>query len=70
MGKTYPTAFVNQLLSTYKANGVTTLEQAKKFAPLQNVQKTREKTFEERTYSQEELKSVITSIDSLKDIEW
>lgn len=70
VGKTYPTAFVNQLLSTYKANGVNTLESAKKFTPLQSGQKTREKTFEERTYSQEELKSVITSIDSLKDIEW
>ena len=70
VGKTYPTAFVNQLLSTYKANGVNTLEGAKKFTPLQSGQKTREKTFEERTYSQEELKSVITSIDSLKDIEW
>ena len=69
-GKTYPTPFVNQLLSTYKANGITTVEQAKKFTPLQGGQKTREKTFDERAYSQEELKSVITSIDSLKDIEW
>ena len=69
-GKTYPTAFVNQLLSTYKANGISTIEQAKKFTPPQSAQKPREKTFEERTYSQEELKSVITSIDSLKDIEW
>ena len=70
-GKTYPTPFVNQLLSTYKANGITSVEQAKKFTPQSTSQsKPREKDFDERTYSQEELQSVITSIDSLKDIEW
>lgn len=68
VGKTYPTPYVNQLLSAYKANGVQTVEQAKKCA-ISNT-KTHEKTFEEREYSHEELQSVITSIDSLKDIEW
>jgi len=71
VGKTYPTPFINQLLSSYKANGITSVEQAKKFTPLSAAQnKPREKDFDERSYSQEELQSVITSIDSLKDIEW
>ena len=71
VGKTYPTPFINQLLSSYKANGITSVEQAKKFTPQSTSQsKSREKDFDERTYSQEELQSVITSIDSLKDIEW
>lgn len=71
VGKTYPTPFINQLLSSYKANGITSVEQAKKFNPqAANASKPREKDFDERTYSQEELQSVITSIDSLKDIEW
>ncbi len=69
-GKTYPTPFINQLLSSYKANGITTVEQAQKAAPTTTPSKTREKNFDERTYSQEELQSVITSIDSLKNIEW
>ena len=69
VGKTYPTPYINQLLSQYKSNGVTNVEQAKKFAPKSD-NKTHEKTFEEREYSHEELQSVITSIDSLKDIEW
>lgn len=69
--KTYPTAYVNQLLSQYKASGVATLEQAKNYMPHQeSTTKQHEKTFEERTYSQEELQSVITSIDSLKNVEW
>jgi len=71
VGKTYPTPFINQLLSSYKANGITSVEQAKKFTPPSAAQnKPREKDFDERSYSQEELQSVITSIDSLKDIEW
>ena len=71
VGKTYPTPFINQLLSSYKAHGITSVEQAKKFTPPSAAQnKPREKDFDERSYSQEELQSVITSIDSLKDIEW
>ena len=59
------------LFRSYKANGITSVEQAKKFIPQSTSQsKPREKDFDERTYSQEELQSVITSIDSLKDIEW
>lgn len=69
VGKTYPTPYINQLLSQFKSQNVTSVEQAKKFAPKSD-NKSHEKTFEEREYSHEELQSVITSIDSLKDIEW
>lgn len=70
--KTYPTPYINQVLSLYKANGITTLDEAKKFSlpTTQTNAKNHEKTFEEREYSQEELQSVITSIDSLKNVEW
>ena len=65
-GKTYPTPFINQVLSGYKANGIRTVEQAKK-SPLATQSQTPvpKRDYAERTYTQEELKSVITSIDSM-----
>ncbi|MDE5600895.1 MAG: DnaD domain protein [Clostridia bacterium] len=65
--KTYPTPYINQLLSTYKANGVTTVEQAKKLPIASGNDKPRKADFEERSYTAEELHSIVTSIDSLND---
>ncbi len=66
VGKTYPTPYINQLLSGYKSKGVTTVEDAKKISPVIPEQ-TRKANFEERSYTKEELQSIVTSIDSLKD---
>ncbi len=63
--KTYPTPFINQLLSSYKSKGVETLEDAKKVLPTNNAQY--KSNFEERMYTQDELQSVITSIDNLSE---
>ncbi len=63
--KTYPTPFINQLLSSYKAKGVETLEDAKKVLPTTSAQY--KSNFEERIYTQDELQSVITSIDNLSE---
>lgn len=65
--KTYPTPYINQLLSSYKANGVTTVEQAKKLPSTSSSDKERKADFEQRTYTAEELHSIVTSIDSLSD---
>lgn len=65
VGRTYPTPYINQLLSNYKAHGITTVEQAKNYIP--PVQAQYKPNFDERKYTQEELRSVITSIDSLSD---
>lgn len=64
-GKTYPTPYINQLLSTYKANGAKTLDEVKKIAPQSNTKYV--SNFEERAYTKEELNSVVVSIDSLSD---
>lgn len=65
VGRTYPTQYINQLLSGYKSHGITTVEQAKNYIP--PTQSQYKSNFEERKYTQEELQSVITSIDSLSD---
>lgn len=66
IGKTYPTPFINQLLSSYKANGIRSIDEAKTFKPVAaQPQSARPRDYAERTYTQDELKSVITSIDSL-----
>ncbi len=66
VGKTYPTPFVNQLLSNYKSAGITTIEQAKLYKP-QNKTAQYQPNFKEREYTPEELQSVITSIDSFNE---
>lgn len=66
VGKTYPTPFVNQLLSNYKSAGITTVEQARNFHP-QAKSTQYQPNFKEREYTQEELQSVITSIDSFNE---
>ncbi|MBQ9276335.1 MAG: DnaD domain protein [Clostridia bacterium] len=65
-GRTYPLPFVNQILSTYKAAGVKTVDDAKKVAlPASSAKQQAVRDYDERTYSKEELRSVITSIDGL-----
>lgn len=64
-GRTYPLPYVNQILSLFKAEGVKSVEDAKKVAlPSASAQKSA-RDYDERTYSKEELRSVITSIDGL-----
>lgn len=65
-GKTYATPYINQLLSSYKAKGINTVEQAKKLpAPTANVNHVSD--HKERVYTADELRSVVTSIGSLSD---
>lgn len=66
VGKTYPTPYINQLLSSYKSKGVSTVDQAKRL-PEFTADAPNKANFEEREYSQEELHSIVTSIDSLSD---
>ncbi len=66
-GKTYHSPYINQLLSTYKSKNITTVDEAKKLAPLNSTNTQYKSNFEERSYTQEELQSVIVSIDSLSD---
>ena len=64
-GRTYPLPYVNQILSLFKAEDVKSVEDAKKVAlPTSSAQKVA-RDYDERTYSKEELRSVITSIDGL-----
>ncbi len=65
VSKTYPISYVNQLLSAYKANGITSVDMAKKYNP--HGASTHQTDFEQREYSREEVQSIITSIDSLND---
>lgn len=69
VNKTYPTPFINQLLSSWKSQGAQTLGEVKKLPIPSATTKRIERDYTERTYSEEELRSVITSIDSLKDID-
>ena len=64
-GRTYPLPYINQILSIYKAENVKSVDDAKKIAlPTSSAQKVA-RDYDERTYSKEELNSVITSIDGL-----
>ncbi len=65
IGKNYPVSYVNQLLSTYKAQGISTLEGAKKYVP--QTTKVAQQNFEQRQYTPDEVQSIITSIDNLSD---
>lgn len=65
IGKTYPTPYVNQLLSGYKAKGITTAEQAKRVpSPTQTARTT---DHAERVYSADELQSIARSIGAFSD---
>ena len=64
-GRTYPLPYINQILSAFKAEGIKTVDDAKKVVlPQSNTQKVAE-NYTEREYSKEELHSIITSIDGL-----
>jgi len=62
-GKTYPTPYINQLLSAYKSKGISTVEQAKAM-PSPSSEK-HVSDHEERVYSPEEMQSIMTSLNSL-----
>ena len=63
--RAYPLPYINQILSAFKAEGVTTVEEAKKVALPNSGANQVVRDYDERTYSKEELRSVITSIDGL-----
>ena len=67
VGKTYPTPYVNQLLSAYKAKGISTVEQAKRTPAIVPATATRTSDHTERVYTPEELHSIVRSIGSLSD---
>ncbi|MBR4800865.1 MAG: DnaD domain protein [Clostridia bacterium] len=63
--RTYPLPYVNQILSAFKAENVRTVEEAMKVTlPNSGVNQV-VRDYDERTYSKDELRSVITSIDGL-----
>ncbi|MBO4554337.1 MAG: DnaD domain protein [Clostridia bacterium] len=63
--RSYPLPYINQILSIFKSAGVKTVEDAKKVAlPSASTQK-QSRDFDEREYSEDELRAVITSIDGL-----
>lgn len=64
-GKPYPTSAVNRLLSEWKSKGVKTIEAARKQGAA--VSSPESKNFAERTYTDDQLQAVFTSIDSIKD---
>lgn len=66
-GRTYPTPYINQLLSNYKSKGVTTVEQAKR-TPVTSTNTTpRASDHTERVYTPEELHSIVRSIGTFSD---
>jgi DnaD/phage-associated family protein len=65
VGKTFPMPFMNQLLSGWKNAGVTTVEDAKKAS---NVKKHPE-TYTERSYSDDELKSLFGDIENFDNLD-
>lgn len=70
-GKSYPTSAVNRLLSEWKARGVRTLDDAKRVgtasASVTAARPSSSKNFEERSYTDDEIKSVMVNIDDLED---
>lgn len=70
-GKSYPTSAVNRLLSEWKARGVRTLDDAKRVgtasASVAAARPSSSKNFEERSYTDDEIKSVMVNIDDLED---
>ena len=69
-GKPYPLSAMSRILSEWKAAGVRTVAEAKKrgadYQANENKPNT-SKNFDEREYTPEQFKAVITSIESLKD---
>lgn len=69
LGRTYPAAYVNQVLSAWRSKNVTTLEEAKKHSSPADNSKKREHEFKEREYSDDELKTIFSNIENFDDIE-
>lgn len=67
VGRTYPTPYINQLLSSYRKNGINTVEDAEKFSAISAARPAPQANFEQREYSDDELRSIITSIDKLSE---
>ncbi len=61
-GRTYPTPYINQLLSGYRKSGVDSVEKAKAYSHA-----AAQPNFEQRSYSDEEWQSIVTSIDALSE---
>ena len=70
-GRSYPTSAVNRLLSEWKAQGVRTPEDARRAAAQpsdkQPARPSSAKNFEERSYTDEQIRSVMVNIDDLED---
>lgn len=69
-GKPYPLSAISRILSDWKAAGVRTLAEARKRgaeAQTGDGKLNTSKNFDEREYTAEQFKAVITSIESLKD---
>lgn len=71
--KTYPIPYINQLLSGWKASGISTLESAKKATPKSdsgnNGGNKSSLAYTERNYSNEELQSIFSDIDNFDNID-
>lgn len=64
-GKSNPMKYLNQILSTWHSNNITTLEEAKKYkAPVQ--QTSAEVNINRRSYTDEELQAVFTNLDEVE----
>ncbi len=64
--RTYPVPYINQLLSGWRVKGISQLDQAKKdFKAVKPSQNKTKFDYEQRTYSDEELKSLSVSLNSL-----
>ena len=69
-GKPYPLSAISRILSDWKAAGVRTLAEARKRgaeAQTGDGKLNTSKNFDEREYTAEQFKAIITSIESLKD---
>ena len=70
-GRSYPASASNRLLSDWKAQGIRTLEDAKRVgASVPQTSTSRpssSKNFEERDYTDEQIRSVMVNIDELED---
>ena len=70
-GRSYPTSAVNRLLAEWKAQGVRTPEDARPAAAQpsdrQPARPSSPQNFEERSYTDEQIRSVMVNIDDLED---
>lgn len=66
---TYPMSYINRVLSQYKSDNIYTIDKATTYNPI-STRTQHVRDFEEREYTEEEIQSVISSIDStdIKDL--